>query len=180
MGGFRYLYLQRGYGMFDAAALLIFPLCMSIAAISDLLTMTIPNRVSLALAVSFLVLAPVFGLSVTEIGMHFASASVVFFACFALFALNVMGGGDAKLLAAAALWFGFDSSLVYVAFIGGVVTVLIVLLRSQASIIMAIGLPVPNSLMVAKKIPYGIAIAIGGILAFPSSPLLIAATQGAL
>lgn len=170
--------------MRETAALLIFPLCMSIAAISDLLTMTIPNRVSLALAVSFLVLAPIFGLSFAEVGMHFAGAVLVFLACFALFALNVMGGGDAKLLAAATLWFGFDSSLmeflVYVAFIGGVVTVLIVLLRSQSAILMAIGLPVPNSLTIAKKIPYGIAIAIGGILAFPSSPLLIAATRVAL
>lgn len=170
--------------MLAASTLLIFPLCMSIAAISDLLTMTIPNRVSLALAAAFLVLAPVFGLPLAEIGMHFAGAGVVFFACFALFALNVMGGGDAKLLAAAALWFGFDSSLlvflIYVAFIGGVLTVLIVLLRSQANTILAIGLPLPNSLVVAKKIPYGIAIAIGGILAFPSSPLLIAATHGIL
>ncbi|NTF40500.1 prepilin peptidase [Rhizobium rhizogenes] len=170
--------------MLEVAALLIFPLCMSIAAISDLLTMTIPNRVSLALAVSFLVLAPVFGLSLPEIGMHFAGAGLVFLACFAFFALNVMGGGDAKLLAAATLWFGFDTSLleflVYVAFIGGVLTVLIVLLRSQSNIIMAMGLPLPNSLMVAKKIPYGIAIAIGGVLAFPSSPLLIAATRGVL
>ncbi len=170
--------------MLEAAVLFIFPLCMSIAAISDLLTMTIPNRVSLALAVSFLVLAPIFGLSLAEIGMHVVGAAIVFLACFVLFALNVMGGGDAKLLAAAALWFGFDSSLleflVYIAFIGGVVTVLIVLLRAQSSTIMAIGLPVPNSLLVAKKIPYGIAIAIGGILAFPSSPVLIAATHGAL
>ncbi len=170
--------------MLEAAALFIFPLCMSIAAISDLLTMTIPNRVSLALAVSFFVLAPAFGLPLTEIAMHLAGAGAVFLACFALFALNVMGGGDAKLLAAAALWFGFDSSLVeflvYIAFIGGVVTVLIVLIRSQSSTIMAIGLPVPGSLLVAKKIPYGIAIAIGGILAFPSSPLLIAATHAAL
>jgi len=170
--------------MLEAAALLIFPLCMSIAAISDLLTMTIPNRVSLALAVSFLVLAPIFGLSFTEIAMHLAGASAVFFVCFALFALNVMGGGDAKLLAAAALWFGFDSSLVvfliYVAFIGGAVTFLIVLFRSQSSTIMAIGLPLPNSLITAKKIPYGIAIAIGGILAFPGSSLVIAATQRAI
>lgn len=169
--------------MLEAAVLLVFPLCMSIAAISDLLTMTIPNRVSLALAVSFLVLAPVFGLSLPEIGMHFVGASAVLFACFALFALNVMGGGDAKLLAAATLWFGFDSSLmeflVYVAFIGGVLTVLIVMLRSQANTILAIGLPVPNSLVVAKKIPYGIAIAIGGVIAFPSSPLMIAVLHGA-
>ena len=168
--------------MLEASTLLIFPLCMSIAAISDLLTMTIPNRISLALLVSFLALAPLLGLSITEIGMHFAGASLVFVACFAFFALNVMGGGDAKLLAAAALWFGFDSSLmeflVYVAFIGGMVTVLIVVIRSHASTIMAIGIPIPNSLTVAKKIPYGVAIAIGGVMAFPSSPLLIAATHG--
>ncbi|NTJ66617.1 peptidase [Agrobacterium rhizogenes] len=168
--------------MLEASTLLIFPLCMSIAAISDLLTMTIPNRVSLALALAFLLLAPLFGLSLAEIGLHFAGAGAVFFACFALFALNVMGGGDAKLLAAAALWFGFDSSLVeflvYVAFIGGVLTVFIVFLRSQANTILAIGLPLPNSLVIAKKIPYGIAIAIGGVMAFPSSPIFIAAMRG--
>ncbi|MCZ3380222.1 A24 family peptidase [Rhizobium sp. AG207R] len=167
--------------MIEASTLLIFPLCMSIAAISDLLTMTIPNRVSLALALAFLVLAQIFGLSFSEIGIHFAGAIAVFLACFALFALNVMGGGDAKLLAAAALWFGFDASLleflIYVAFIGGALTVLIILLRSQANTILAIGLPLPNSLVIAKKIPYGIAIAIAGILAFPSSPVLIAATR---
>lgn len=170
--------------MLETAALFIFPLCMSIAAISDLFTMTIPNRVSLALAVSFLVLAPLLGFSFTAIGFHLAGAVLVFLACFAFFALNVMGGGDAKLLAAAALWFGFDSSLIefliYVAVMGGLVTVLIILVRAQSSVIMAIGIPVPNSLTVAKKIPYGIAIAIGGILAFPSSPLLIAATHGAI
>ncbi|WP_349957125.1 prepilin peptidase [Rhizobium sp. ZPR3] len=168
--------------MLEAAILLIFPLCMSLAAISDLLTMTIPNRLSLALAISFFVLTPIIGLSFAEIGMHVAGAGTVFFACFTLFALNVMGGGDAKLLAAAALWFGFDSSLVeflvYVAFIGGALTVFIVFLRSQANTILAIGLPLPNSLVIAKKIPYGIAIAIGGVMAFPSSPILIAAMHG--
>ncbi|MGY5778090.1 A24 family peptidase [Rhizobium sp. LEGMi135b] len=167
--------------MLETAILLIFPLCMSIAAISDLLTMTIPNRLSLALAISFFVLAPIVGLSFAEIGMQVAGAGAVFFACFTLFALNVMGGGDAKLLAAAALWFGLDASLleflIYVAFIGGAVTILIMLLRSQANTILAMGLPLPNSLVIAKKIPYGIAIAIGGIMAFPSSPLLIAATR---
>ena len=167
--------------MLETATLLIFPLCMSAAAISDLLTMTFPNRLSLALAISFFVLAPTVGLSFAEIGMHMAGAGAVFFACFTLFALNVMGGGDAKLLAAAALWFGLDASLleflIYVAFIGGAVTILIMLLRSQANTILAIGLPLPNSLVIAKKIPYGIAIAIGGILAFPSSPVLIAATR---
>jgi prepilin peptidase CpaA len=167
--------------MLEAATLLIFPLCLAVAALSDLLTMTIPNRVSLVLLGSFIVLAPLLGLTWPDIGMHFAGAAIVFCVCFALFALNVMGGGDAKLLAASALWFGFDQSLlsflVYVAFLGGAVTIFILLIRSQSSTIMAMGLPVPNSLLVAKKIPYGIAIAIGGFLVFPSSPLLIAATH---
>jgi prepilin peptidase CpaA len=44
--------------------------------------------------------------------------------------------------------------------------------------ITAVGLRVPKSILYAKKIPYGIAIAIGGFMAFPSSPLLIAAMEG--
>jgi prepilin peptidase CpaA len=93
-----------------------------------------------------------------------------------------MGGGDAKLLSATALWFGFNESLAFmttdVALIGGLLTLLILLVRSQSSTILAIGLPVPNSVLMAKKIPYGIAIAIGGFLAFPSSPLFVAALEG--
>jgi prepilin peptidase CpaA len=52
------------------------------------------------------------------------------------------------------------------------------MIRTQADTILAIGLPVPNSILMAKKIPYGIAIAIGGFLAFPSSPLFMTALQG--
>ncbi|MDL2406676.1 prepilin peptidase [Rhizobium calliandrae] len=167
--------------MLEAATLLIFPLCLAVAALSDLFTMTIPNRVSLVLFGAFMVLAPLLGLTWTDIGMHFAGATIVFCVCFALFAVNVMGGGDAKLLAASALWFGIDPSLlsflIHVAFLGGVVTIFILMVRSQTNAILAMGLPVPNSLLIAKKIPYGIAIAIGGFLVFPSSPLVIAATS---
>ncbi|OED00055.1 prepilin peptidase [Rhizobium sp. YK2] len=170
--------------MLEAATLLIFPLCMSVAAISDLLTMTIPNRVSLILLGAFAALAPLLGLPLFEVGMHVGAAAIVFCCCFILFAMNVMGGGDAKLLAVSALWFGFDPSLLafllYVSLLGGALTVVVLLLRSQSDVIVAIGLPLPNSLLGAEKIPYGVAIAIGGFLAFPSSPLLIAATHGIL
>ncbi|MEZ2130241.1 MULTISPECIES: prepilin peptidase [unclassified Sinorhizobium] len=167
--------------MVEAAAFVIFPLCLAIAAFSDLLTMTIPNRASLILAASFLLLAPVLGLSLSAIGMHLLGAAIVFSICFALFAANVMGGGDAKLLSAAALWFGFGQPLlvfvVNVGFIGGLITLLILALRGSSNTILATGLPVPNSLLLAKKIPYGLAIAIGGFLAYPSSPLLLAALE---
>lgn len=167
--------------MIVAAILLVFPLCLAFAAISDLLTMTIPNRVSLIMVISFAVLAPLSGLALPAIGMHVLGAAVVFGICFALFALNVMGGGDAKLLSAAALWFGYEpallSFLACVSVIGGLVTLAILLIRSQSNTILAIGLPLPSSLLHAKKIPYGIAIAIGGFMAFPSSPLFIAALE---
>ncbi|WP_064681706.1 A24 family peptidase [Rhizobium bangladeshense] len=167
--------------MIAAAVFLILPLCLAMAAFTDLFTMTIPNRVSLILIVSFLVLAPLSGLGLAAIGMHLAAAAIVLATCFALFAFNVMGGGDAKLLTATALWFGLNQSLALlmtdVAMIGGLITLLILLVRTQSNTILAIGLPLPNSVLLAKKIPYGIAIAIGGFMAFPSSPLFIAALE---
>ncbi|MBB3136104.1 prepilin peptidase CpaA [Rhizobium pisi] len=168
--------------MIAAAVFVILPLCLAMAAFSDLFTMTIPNRISLILIVSFFVLAPLSGFDLQMVGMHLAAGAIVFTACFALFALNVMGGGDAKLLSATALWFGLNESLLFlmtdVAGIGGLVTLLILLVRAQSDTILAIGLPVPNSVLLAKKIPYGIAIAIGGFMAFPSSPLFLAALEG--
>jgi prepilin peptidase CpaA len=168
--------------MIAAAIFLIVPLCLAIAAFSDLFTMIIPNRVSLIISLSFLIIAPLAGTPLQVITMHLLSGLMVFTICFALFAINAMGGGDAKLLAATAIWFGFDQSLLvfvtYVGLVGGVATLLILAIRIQSDMIMAVGLRVPNSILHAKKIPYGIAIAIGGFMAFPSSPLLIAAVEG--
>jgi prepilin peptidase CpaA len=165
--------------MIEAAIFVIFPLCLAIAAFSDLFTMTIPNRVSAILLGAFILIAPVAGLSLSMIGMHLAMGLIVFAGCFTLFALNIMGGGDAKLLTASAVWFGFNSSLIefliYVSLFGGVLTILILTLRKQENIILAAGIPVPPLLFTANKIPYGIAIGFGGFLAYPSSPLMMAA-----
>jgi prepilin peptidase CpaA len=161
----------------EAAIFLLFPACLAFAAVMDLLTMTIPNRVSIIMACSFILIAAFSGLGLSEVGLHLAGCAIVFAVCFALFSFNVMGGGDAKLLAASALWFGFDQSLLlfitYVAYVGGLVTILIIVLRSRSQSILATGLPLPHSLLNAKKIPYGIAIAIGGFLAYPSSPFFM-------
>ncbi|MBB5533475.1 A24 family peptidase [Rhizobium giardinii] len=165
--------------MTDAAIFVIFPLCLAIAAFSDLFTMTIPNRVSAILLGAFIVVAPLAGLSLAITGMHLLAGVVVFAVCFTLFALGVMGGGDAKLLTASAVWFGFNSSLMtfvlYVSIVGGLLTLLILMMRKQENAILASGLPVPPLLFTAKKIPYGIAIGLGGFLAYPSSPLMQAA-----
>ncbi|WDZ76630.1 prepilin peptidase [Ensifer adhaerens] len=165
--------------MTEAAIFVVFPFCLGFAAFSDLLTMTIPNRVSVVLLGSFLVVALMAGLDFGEIGLHMAAALAVFAVCFGLFAANVMGGGDAKLLTASAVWFGFTPSLtaflLYVAIFGGLLTLAILMLRRQENTILASGIPVPQLLLTAKKIPYGVAIALGGFAAYPASPLMEAA-----
>jgi prepilin peptidase CpaA len=162
--------------MIAAVIFVIFPLCMAIGACSDFFTMTIPNRVSAILIASFIFIAPLAGLPLPVLGTHLLAATAVFGVCFSLFALNIMGGGDAKLLTASSLWFGFNASLLeylmYVSFFGGVLALIILALRSREHIILASGLPLPHLLFTAKKIPYGIAIGFGGFLAYPYSPLM--------
>ncbi|NKN35328.1 peptidase [Agrobacterium sp. a22-2] len=167
--------------MVEAIVFVIFPLCLTLAAFTDFLEMTIPNRIPVVLLGAFAIAAPLAGLGVTDIGFHLLAGLVVFAVCFALFAFNVMGGGDAKLLTAAAVWFGLNLSLVSflvnVAYIGGALTLLILLLRARSNTMMAIGLPLPGSILHAKKIPYGIAIGIAGLLTYPQSPLVLWAMQ---
>ncbi|WP_165216121.1 A24 family peptidase [Affinirhizobium pseudoryzae] len=161
--------------MLENILAVILPVALAIAAATDLLTMKIPNWVSLALIVAFYPTAYLAGFDVAQFGVATMVALAVFAGCFALFAMNVMGGGDAKLLTAAALWFGYSASLVsflvLVSVAGGVLTLLILLLRSQSDSLMAIGLRLPHSLIAAKKIPYAIAIAAGGLLAWSEAPL---------
>lgn len=162
--------------MIAATILVVFPMCMAMAAFSDLLTMTIPNRVSVVLLASFILIAPFTGLSLVEFGMHMGAGVAVFATCFALFAFGIMGGGDAKILTASAVWFGFNDSLVaylaYVSVLGGFLSLAILMLRANHNLILATRMPIPETMLHAKKIPYGIAIGIAAFIAFPSSPLV--------
>ncbi|NGO64987.1 peptidase [Rhizobium daejeonense] len=167
--------------MYEAAVFVIFPLCLVVAAFTDLFEMTVPNRIPAILLTSFILIAPFSGLSLPEFGWHILAGVTVFSVVFGLFAINVMGGGDAKLLTAAAVWYGFTTSLlhflIYVAYGGGLLTLLILLVRSNSNTVMALNLPVPHSILTAKKIPYAIAICVGGLAAFPQSPLVLAALE---
>ena len=157
----------------DATRLLLFPALMAFAASSDLLTMTISNKVSLALAAGFLVLAPAEGMGMGEIGMHAAAGFAALAVAFCLFACGWIGGGDAKLAAATALWLGFDQLLPYLlvaSIIGGALTVLIVQFRL---------LPLPSLLQgsawaerLHRKdagVPYGIALAAAALVVYPDT-----------
>lgn len=163
--------------MFDYALLLAFPALLAFGGAYDLLTMTIPNRVSLTLVVVFLVVALIAGLSVEQILWHLAAGFVVLAAGIILFAVGGFGGGDAKLLAAAALWIGFDQLvpfLAYVTIFGGALALAILFYRS----VPIIGVYAPDWAMKLHKrgtgIPYGIAIACSALLIYPQTALFIA------
>lgn len=168
--------------MSAAFILLVLPIGLALAALTDFLEMKIPNAIPMLLIIAFLLVAPFTGLSLAEFGWHLAAALIVFSTCFFFFALNVMGGGDAKLLTAAALWFGFNHALfeflVVTAFFGGILTVLIIMLRANWEKFAIIGVPLPQTLMSAKKVPYGIAIGAAGLMTYPHAPIVAAAIKG--
>ncbi len=121
----------------DLARVFLFPALMAFAAASDLFTMTIPNRVSLLLVAGFFVLAGLTGMPLYDIAMHVGAGLTVLVVAFACFAFGWIGGGDAKVAAAAGLWFGFPplaSYLVYASLFGGVLTLLMLQLFSDAMI----------------------------------------------
>src|SRR5207237_2341813 len=104
----------------------------SFTASSHLLIMTISNRVSLILAGGFFVLAAMIGMPLVEIGTHLGASGIVLVAAFAFFARGWIGGGDAKLAAATALWFGFDQLMPYLldaSLLGGALTLLLLNFR---------------------------------------------------
>src|ERR1700679_951005 len=116
----------------DIARLLLFPALMAFAAASDLFTMTISNRVSLALVAGFFALALMSGMGLYDILSHLGAGAAVLVVAFGCFAMGWVGGGDAKVAASAALWFGFAhlmNYLVYASLFGGVLTLVLLQLR---------------------------------------------------
>ena len=157
----------------DTARLLLFPALMAFAAASDLFTMTIPNRVSLVLVAGFMALAVLGGMSLNDILMHFGAGAIVLVGAFFCFAMGWMGGGDAKVAASVALWFGFDhllDYLLYVSLLGGALTILLIQFRQW---------PLPSLLSgqawlsrlhdKQTGIPYGIALALGALIVYPQT-----------
>jgi prepilin peptidase CpaA len=157
----------------DIALLLLFPALMAFAAATDLFTMTISNRVSLALAAGFLVLAVASGMSLHDIMMHVGAGAAVLVAGFICFARGWVGGGDAKVAAAAALWFGFAhlmNYLLYASLFGGALTLLLLQFREWPLPVVFAGQPWLARLHDKETgIPYGIALAVAALMIYPET-----------
>lgn len=158
----------------DAVRLVLFPAIMAFAASSDLLTMTISNRVSLILMGGFFGLVLVSGMSGGDILSHVGAAAIVLVVSFGFFMRGWIGGGDAKLAAATTLWLGFDylmPYLVYASLFGGALTLVLIQFRMM---------PLPD-LLAGREwaerlhrtdggVPYGIALAAAALVVYPDTP----------
>jgi prepilin peptidase CpaA len=168
-------HLTHGAFMLDLAALIVFPALMAYAAASDLLTMTIPNKVSLALVAAFAVFAIGSGLPWQAAAMHVVAGILVLTVAFGMFAFGWIGGGDAKLAAAIALWLGFNTLMEYLlisTLAGGLLTMAIVGLRGCTLPLFALRWDWLSRLHDRHSgVPYGIALAGAALVVYPHSPI---------
>ena len=159
--------------MLSNAAQFVFPALLILAGIFDCLTLKIPNWLTALVAVLFFAMALLTGMQSQAYLAHLATAGVVLAVGFALYAMGLFGAGDAKLMAAAALWFGWPATMpfvVYTVLAGGVLAVIVLiwnLLRAD--------LEIRGHTWIGRfekfkpNVPYGIAIAAGAILAYPQA-----------
>lgn len=152
---------------------IIFPFLMAYAAASDMLTMLIPNRVNALILGAFVLYAATAGLGWAELGSHLAAGGLTLLATFTLFALGYIGGGDAKLAAATALWFGLvdvADYLLVASILGGGLTLAILYARTFPLPRFALRWPFALHLHDARTgIPYGIALAAAALLVLPQT-----------
>ncbi len=157
--------------MFEFAVLTVLPGAVAFAAAMDLFTMKIPNRISAVLVLAFFPLAALAGLGAWDMLSHLGAGVLMLAIGIILFIPGWFGGGDAKLMAAIALWIGFDALplyILYVAIAGGIIAGAFSAARS---------VPLPRMFLgeawalrlhrTDGGIPYGLALAAGALLVYP-------------
>jgi len=158
------------------AGTILFPLVMVYAGLMDLVTLKIRNALVLILAAGWLALAPLAGFGLAELAWSAGVAAFIFLLTFTFFALGWIGGGDAKLAPVAALWFAPDQALlyfIYTALLGGLLTLVILQLRTRMLPAFLYRVPWIAQLGDPKGgVPYGAAMAPAALIVFPDTAWL--------
>jgi len=159
----------------EILVMVVLPLLLLAAAVCDLASFTIPNRLSFALAASFILFPALAHLPMSMVAAHLGAGLAGLAVGFGLFAMGYIGGGDAKLFAGVALWLGFQDLAPYAlaaSILGGLLTLTILGLRQ---------LPLPA--IAARQgwilrlhgersgIPYGVALAAGAFVILPHTEI---------
>ena len=163
--------------------LALFPAGVIVAALKDAVSFTIPNWVSGLLALAFFPAALAAHMPAGAIGLSVLVGAGALVAGMAMFALGWFGGGDAKLMAAVVLWLGWRALLPFAlvtCVAGGALALGLILARKNVLAGFAAGGPAWLGRLLAPDgdLPYGLAIAVGALAAFPSTALVAAVTGG--
>ncbi|MEM8935308.1 MAG: prepilin peptidase [Pseudomonadota bacterium] len=163
-------------------ALAVFPAALIIAAANDVYEFKIPNWICIVLISAF----PTAGMAAgapldTMVEGALLGAGALAFG-FALFAGRVIGGGDAKLIASIAPWIGvsaFGLFLINMAISGLVLAIGMMAFRRLPVLPVYAHAPWLMELHARKKdLPYGVAIAAGGLLTFAETPFFLLVLGG--
>jgi prepilin peptidase CpaA len=167
--------------MLDSLPTVALAFLVSAAAVTDMHSYRIPNWLNGLTALTFLPVALWSGMDLTTIGFHYLAGLGLLLFGYMLFSLGAFGGGDAKLVAACGVWFGASDSLTFITsavLCGGVLAMTMLLWTIfKYSIQLDFGDFLPGLKKVMPKLPYGIALAAGAILAIPSSTWLTTLQQ---
>ena len=166
----------------EFVVLVLVPAVLIAAAGWDIASFTIPNFLQAVLLAGFAIFAVFTRMPMATLGWHLAAALIGLCVGFLLFARGLVGGGDAKLFACVALWFGFPDILSYAVIasvFGGVLTLLLLVFRR---------LPLPQ--LLARQawlsrlhdhksgVPYGVALASGAFAVLPYTDVFRAGLAG--
>lgn len=164
---------MSGSGGVGQFFLMLFPLLMILGGAVDVMTRRIPNSLVVGTAALFLPAALVTGMPLWIMSLHVATAAVLLALGFGLFSFGVVGGGDAKMMAAAGLWLGFPCSILFITFSALAGGLLAAAMGLWFLVTMEGGV---HSAWFDKtvaplkpSVPYGFALAAGAILATPFS-----------
>ena len=165
--------------LLQAALLTLFPALVIVGALRDATSYTIPNWISGALILAFFPTALALGLTPSAIGMQAGVGAVALVMGMVMFSLGWIGGGDAKLFAAAGLWLGwpaFATYLLVTGVAGGGLAMGLLGLRSLWVRPYVLNGPAWFGRLATpgENVPYGVAIAVGALAAFPASALMAA------
>jgi prepilin peptidase CpaA len=153
------------------------------AALKDLTTYNIPNWISATLAVLFIPAALAVGASPMQIGLALALGVGMLAAGVVMFMLRWLGGGDAKLMAAASVWIGLPGLapfVLYTGLAGGALALMLLAARSVWLRPFVAAGPgwVGRLATPGAATPYGVAIALGALAALPASLIMRAGQAG--
>jgi len=134
---------------------LILAAALVAAAVGDLRTRTIPNWLNLAIAIAAIPFWYLSGVELwPDVALRIGIAAAVFALFAAAFALGMMGGGDVKLVAALSLWLPPAA----------VLALLVVMSLAGGALTLAMAARHRFARRTEKlEIPYGVAIAFGGL-----------------